>query len=340
MTPVDQADAARPPSLIALALLVLSGAILLLFALHIAVGAKFVPISVIVQALLAPDPAAFDHSIIWNLRLPRALIAVTAGAALAVAGALMQGVTRNPLADPGLLGLTAGASLGVVMASLLFGPAMLMWSPWIAAGGALVTALAVYAIAIWTPGGPTPLTLTLTGASISAFLAALVSIAHLLNQDTFENLRVWLSGSLAGRSLETLGITAPPIAIALVIGIALAPRVTALAMGDDIAKGLGIRTGLLKLQVLLVVVVLTANAVALAGPLGFVGLVIPHVARLLVGADYRWIVPFSALIGAAFLLGTDTLARTLIAPREISTGIITAFVGAPVFVQLVRMRAR
>lgn len=340
MTAVSKAEYARPRPFIAVSLLALSGTILLLFALHIAVGAKPLPLGVVVEALLARDPAAFDHSIIWDLRLPRALIAVTVGAALSVAGALMQGVTRNPLADPGLLGLMAGAAFAVVITSLVFGPAMSIWAPWIGAIGALVTALAVYAIALSTPGGPTPLTLTLTGAVVSAFLAALVSIAHLLNQDTFENLRVWLSGSLAGRSLDTLVVTAPPIAIALVLGIALAPRVTALALGDDVAKGLGLRTGLLKLQLLVVVVVLTASAVALAGPLGFVGLVIPHVARLLVGSDYRWIVPFSALIGAAFLLGTDTLARVLIPPREISTGIITAMVGAPVFVQLVRMRAR
>lgn len=340
MTQVAQAAVTRPLSLVAVAAVMLSGAIALLFALHISVGAKPLPLEVVAEALLARDPADFNHSIIWDLRLPRALIAVTVGAALSVAGALMQGVTRNPLADPGLLGLMAGASFAVVMSALLFGPAMAAWAPWIAALGALASAVVVYAIALSTPGGPTPLTLTLTGAVISAFLAALISIAHLLNQDTFDSLRVWLSGSLAGRSLETLGVTGPPIALALLAGIALAPRVTALAMGDEVAKGLGIRTGLLKLQLLVVVVVLTASAVALAGPLGFVGLVIPHVARMLVGSDYRWIVPFSALIGAAFLLGTDTLARIAIPPREISTGIITALVGAPVFVQLVRMRAR
>ena len=340
MTQVAAQPGARPRAFIALLMGVMAASIVLLFALHIAVGAKSLPLGTVVDALVARDPKAFDHSIIWDLRLPRALIAITVGAALAVAGALMQGVTRNPLADPGLLGLMAGAAFAVVMSSLLFGPAVMGWAPWIAALGALVTALAVYAIALWTPGGPTPLTLTLTGAVISAFLAALVSIAHLLNEDSFDNLRVWLSGSLSGRSLETLGVTAPPIAIALLLGIALAPRVTALAMGDDVAKGLGIKTGQLKLQLLIVVVVLTSSAVALAGPLGFVGLVIPHVARLLVGSDYRWIVPFSALIGAAFLLSADVLARVVIPPREISTGIITAMVGAPVFIQLVRMRAR
>ena len=319
---------------------ILMAVTLLLFALHIAVGAKPLTLQTVLQALVARDPTLFDHSIVWDLRLPRAIIAVTVGAALSVAGALMQGVTRNPLADPGLLGLMAGAAFAVVMSTFLFGPALMAWLPWIAAAGALVTALVVYGIALWAPGGPTPLTLTLSGAAVSAFLAALIAIAHLLQQDTFANLRVWLSGSLAGRNLATLLYTGPPIALALLLGLALARQVTALAMGEEVAKGLGVKTGFLKLQLLVVVVVLTACSVALAGPMGFVGLVIPHVARLFVGSDYRWIVPYSAVIGAAYLLGVDTLARIALAPREISTGIITAMVGAPAFVQLVRMRAR
>lgn len=319
---------------------VLLGLTLLLFALHIAVGAKHLPLATIIEAITARDATVFDHMIIWDLRLPRALIALTVGAALSVAGALMQGVTRNPLADPGLLGLMAGASFAVVMVSFFFGVSSLHWLPWVAAAGALATALVVYLIAHWAPGGPTPLTLTLSGAAISAFLGAVISIAHLLNEDSFDNLRVWLSGSLAGRDISMLFITGPWIAIALVVGLGLARQVTALAMGDEVAKGLGVRTGPLKLQLLVVVVVLAACSVALAGPMGFVGLIIPHVARLFVGSDYRWIVPYSAVIGAAYLLGVDIIARVAIAPREISTGIITAMVGAPVFIQLVRARAK
>ncbi|HWJ87458.1 MAG TPA: iron ABC transporter permease [Pelagibacterium sp.] len=319
---------------------VLGVATVLLFALHIAVGAKPLALSTVFEAIVARDGTVFDHMIIWDLRLPRALIAITVGAALSVAGALMQGVTRNPLADPGLLGLMAGASFAVVMSSFFFGTAPMAWLPWIAALGALVTALFVYMIALWAPGGATPLTLTLAGAATSAFLGALISIAHLLNEETFDSLRVWLSGSLAGRDLNMLLMTAPWIAIAMAVALSLSRQVTALAMGDDVAKGLGVRTGALKVQLLVVVVVLTACSVALAGPLGFVGLIIPHVARLFVGSDYRWIVPYSAIMGAAYLLGIDIIARIAIPPREISTGIITAMVGAPVFVQLVRLRAR
>ena len=310
------------------------------FAFHIAVGAKQLPLSTVFEALVRFDGTIFDHVIVRDLRLPRAVLAVVVGASLSVAGALMQGVTRNPLADPGLLGLTAGASFAVVMATAFFGLSSMVLIPWIAMAGALVTAIVVYMIARWVPGGASPLSLTLSGAAISAFLAALIAIAHLLSEDTFQNLRVWLTGSLGGRDIAVLWIVAPWLTLAMAAGLILARQVTALAMGDEVAAGLGIKTGALKVQLLLVVVVLTACSVALAGPLGFIGLVIPHVVRLYVGSDYRWIVPYSALTGAVYLLAVDIVARSAIAPQEISTGIITAMVGAPLFVHLVRQRSR
>jgi len=318
----------------------LLAALVLLFLLHIALGAKSLPLGTVIDALTAFDPAEFDHVIVMNLRLPRAVIAVTVGACLSVAGALMQGVTRNPLADPGLLGLSAGASFAVVMATAFFGLTSIALVPWIAAAGALAAAVVVYFIARWVPGGATPLSLTLAGAAISAFLAACISIAHLLSEDTFMNLRVWLTGSLAGRDITVLLYTGPWLAIAMLLSLALARQVTVLAMGDEVAQGLGVRTTSLKLQILVAVVVLTAGSVALAGPLGFIGLVIPHVVRLYVGADYRWIVPYSALAGAVYLLAVDIVARIAIPPQEISTGIITAMVGAPLFIHLVRRRSR
>ena len=310
------------------------------FLLHIAVGAKPLPLSTVIDALTRFDASVFDHVIVHNLRLPRAVLAVVVGASLSLAGALMQGVTRNPLADPGLLGLTAGAAFAVVMVTAFTGMDNMAWIPWVAMSGALGAALVVYFIARFVPGGATPLSLTLSGAAISAFLGALISIAHLLGEDTFENLRVWLTGGLAGRDIALLWYVGPWIAIALAGGLALAPRVTVLAMGDEVAQGLGVRTGRLKVQLLAVVVVLTACSVALAGPLGFIGLVIPHLVRLYVGSDYRWIVPYAALTGAVYLLGVDIIARIAIPPREISTGIITAMVGAPLFVHLVRQRTR
>jgi len=323
-----------------------SGVPILLFALvaaflfHIAVGAKQLPISTVFEALISFDSTNFDHVIVQNLRLPRAALAVVVGASLSLAGALMQGVTRNPLADPGLLGLTTGAAFAVVVAHSVFGFTSMAFTPWIAMSGALGAAVIVFFISRMVPGGATPLSMTLAGAAVSAFLGTIISVIHLLNQDTFENLRVWLTGTLAGRDITLLWNVGPWMLIALVGGILLAPRVTVLAMGDEVAQGLGVKTGMLKAQLLAVVVVLTAGSVALAGPLGFIGLVIPHVVRLYVGSDYRWIVPYAALTGAAYLVSVDIVARVAIPPREISTGIITALIGAPLFVHLVRRRTR
>lgn len=315
-------------------------AVALLFGWHLAVGARSIPLGTVLQAFWHFDASQFDHLIIRQLRLPRALMATLVGASLAVAGALMQGVTRNPLAEPGILGLMAGAAFAVVMVVGVFHWLDGLWLPWVAAFGALVTALVVWLIAQWAPGGATPLTLTLAGAAITAFLTALISVAHLLNQDSFEQLRVWLTGSLAGQGKDLIGIAIPWLLLALVLALLLAPKVTLLAMGDEVALGLGVRTGWLKVQVLICVVALTAGSVALAGPLGFVGLVIPHAVRLFFGSDYRWIVPYSALIGAGYLLGIDIIARLILRPQEIATGIVTALVGAPLFIHLVRRRAR
>lgn len=308
--------------------------------LHIALGAKLLPLDVVFQALTARDTADFNHTIIWDLRLPRGIVAIIVGAALSVAGALMQGVTRNPLAEPGILGLMAGAAFAVVFGIGVLGLAGNTAIPLMAATGALGAALVVYLIALWVPGGATPLTLTLAGAVVTAFLGALTSIAFLLRENAFESYRVWLSGSLAGRDLSMLQTTGPVLGAALLLSIALARQITALAMGEEVAQALGLRTGLLKAQLLACVVALTAGSVALAGPLGFVGLVIPHAVRLFTGSDYRWIVPYSAIIGAVYLLAVDVVARMLFRPAEISTGIVTALIGAPIFIYLIRKRSR
>lgn len=334
--PVAVQNSVRAWSGVPALLLALAGA----FLLHIAVGAKQLPPATVIEALVRFDPAIFDHVIVQNLRLPRAILAVVVGASLSLAGALMQGVTRNPLADPGLLGLTTGAAFAVVVSQSVFGLSAMAATPWIAMSGALGAAVIVFFISRMVPGGATPLSMTLAGAAVSAFLGTIISVIHLLNQDTFENLRVWLTGTLAGRDINLLWSVGPFMLIALVAGVLLAPRVTVLAMGDEVAQGLGVKTGVLKAQLLAVVVVLTACSVALAGPLGFIGLVIPHVVRLYVGSDYRWIVPYAALTGALYLVSVDIVARVAIPPREISTGIITALIGAPLFVHLVRRRAR
>jgi len=321
---------------IGLMLLVLISALIT----HLSIGTKVITISDITQSFYAFDENNFNHLIIQELRLPRALIAICVGACLAVSGALMQGVTRNPLADPGLLGMLTGGALAVVYWSTFVSDASLVWLPLVAAMGALISAIIVWNIAARASGGITPLSLILSGSAFTAFSGALLSIHHLLDEHTFQEMRAWLVGSLLASDLTTLYWCLPWILVGLVAAIVLAPSVTALSMGEEVATGLGIETRKRKWQLLSCVVILTAAAIVLAGPLGFIGLVIPHVVRFIVGADYRWIVPYSIVLGAAYLLFIDSAARWLIQPQEIATGLITILLGAPLFIFLVKVKVR
>ncbi len=308
------------------------------FLWHISVGAKAIPLATVWEALVAPQEGVFDHVVVRELRMPRAIFAISVGAALAVAGALMQGVTRNPLAEPGILGLLAGATFAVIIGIGWFELAGTAYVPLFAAIGALVGAALVWTIAGAAPGGATPLTLILSGAAVSGFLYAIESAALLLNEDAFDDFRVWLSGSLAGRDMGTFLWALPWFAAGLIAAMVIARQVTALAMGEETAAGLGVDTVRIKFIALAAVIALTAAAVSIAGPLGFVGLVIPHVVRLFLGSDYRLIVPFSAVVGAGYVVVVDIAARVVLAPIEISTGIVTTMLGAPVFIWLVRAR--
>lgn len=317
----------------------LTGAVVLSALWHISVGARPVTLAEVWRALTAPDPALFDHAVVRDLRLPRALSAAAVGAALAVAGALMQAVTRNPLADPGTLGLMAGASSAVVLGIGWFGIAGTGWIPAFAAAGAVAAAALVWTLASVVPGGARPLSMILAGAAVSLFLGALDSIAILLDEDTFRTLRGWMAGSLAGADMTGLAQAAPWLGAGLVLALALARPLTALALGEETAQGLGVPVARLRVLAVVAVVALTAAAVSVAGLMGFVGLVIPHVVRLFAGADYARIVPMSALAGAAYLVVIDTVARIALAPVEIATGLMTAILGAPVFLWLVRAKA-
>ncbi|MFP4138342.1 MAG: FecCD family ABC transporter permease [Halomonas sp.] len=313
--------------------------LLLLAFSHLGLGARDVPLATLVEALMAYDPEQFEHFIIREMRLPRLLIAMVVGAALAVAGALMQGVTLNPLAAPDILGVNLGASLAVVLATA-FGLGSLEALPWFAFGGALFTSLLVYLIGSLGRSGATPLKLTLAGVAVSAFLGAVMSAGHLLHEAGFERLRVWLAGTLAGRDMDVFVAALPYLALGFVLALLLARQVTALGLGADVARGLGIHTARLRTLALGCVVLLCGAAVTVTGPIGFIGLVVPHMVRTFAGLDYRWVVPLSALVGAAVLTAADIAARTLLAPQELATGIVTALVGAPIFVALVRWQVR
>lgn len=304
--------------------------------LSLAVGAKSIPWSVVVEAFVGYDADVTDHLIVRELRLPRTLLGMLVGGALGVAGALMQGVTRNPLADPGLLGVNAGASFAAVLAIWLFGIGSVGGLVWFAFVGAALASVAVYVLGTAGRGGATPVRLALAGAALAALLFALTRAVTLLDQATLDQFRFWAVGSLSGRSAEVAGQVAPFVAAGAVLALAAARQLNALALGDDTARALGTRVGLARLVSVAGITLLCGSAVAAAGPIGFVGLVVPHAVRAWFGPDQRWLIPGAAFAGAAFLLWCDTAGRIIARPGEVQVGIMTAAIGGPAFVVLVR----
>ncbi|HWC20993.1 MAG TPA: iron ABC transporter permease [Flexivirga sp.] len=277
-------------------------------------------------------------AIIHNLRLPRTLLLLVVGVALGVSGALMQGQSRNPLADPGLLGVSEGASLAVVLAIFwlhIGSPAAYAWFALLGAG---LTAWLVFAISA-VRGGPSPLTLVLAGAAVSALASAIITSIITSNVSTLDQYRFWVVGSASGRGLEVCWQVLPFIALGMVLTVICTPAINLLQLGDDAARALGVRPGLHKFLGICAVMLLTGGAVAACGPIGFLGLVAPHVARFCCGPDYRWVVPYSGLIGALVLTLADILGRVMAGGAEVQVGIVMALVGGPAFVLLVR-RAR
>ena len=316
------------------------GAIVLLLCLFtsVAYGAADISLDTVFAALTNFDGSA-NHSIVQTVRLPRALVAILVGAALAVAGAIMQGLTRNPLADPAILGLEAGASLAVVIAIFLFGSSSS--SNYVGFGliGAGVTAVAVYWLGSLGRGGLTPLNLKIVGAALTALFYSLTTGILIINQRTLDEIRFWLAGSIAGRDFSMLNQVLPYILVGLVMAFALGKQITILNLGEDVAKGLGQSTAWVKAIAAVSVVLLTGSAVAIAGPIWFVGLVVPHIVRF-ISVDYRWILPYAAIVGAILLLLADTSSRVLLAPQELPVGTMTALVGAPFFLYLVQSKVK
>ncbi|BAZ37896.1 iron(III) dicitrate transport system permease protein [Calothrix sp. NIES-4101] len=305
----------------------------------VTLGAAKIPIDTILQSFLSFDTSR-EHLIIRTVRLPRSLMAMLVGASISVAGALMQGVTRNPLADPGILGVSSGAAFSVVMAIFLFGassPSIYIWYAFLGAG---VTVFSVYFLASLGRGGATPLNLTIAGAAISSLLASLTSGVLIVSQRTLEEIRFWLAGSLAGTDTSIILQILPYIFMGMILALFISRQVTILSLGEDIAQGLGQQTIAVKIAAIICVLLLDGSAVAVAGAIGFIGLVIPHIARFLVGSDYRWIIPYSALLGAILLLLADICARLVIQPQEVPVGIMTALIGAPFFVYLAKTKLK
>lgn len=271
-------------------------------------------------------------------RIPRTLTAIVVGAALAVAGAGMQGISRNPLGDPGLLGLSAGAAAGVVLGLGWLG-IHTSWQIAVAAlAGSTLAALLVFGISQAGGGAPTPIGLTLSGAAVNAGFVAVTSAVVLTNQAVLERFRYWNVGSASRSETTDLLTTAPLIALGILLVLLGASGLNAMALGDELAHGLGVNLGLQRTTVFVGVVILAGAATAVAGPIAFVGLLIPHAIRRIVGGDYRWIITLSLLLGPSLLLIADTLGRVVAPPQEIYVGITTVVLGVPVLLVLLRRR--
>lgn len=303
---------------------------------HLGLGARYIAPPTVVQALIAFDPHNFDHRVIVSLRLLRLVAALFTGGALGVAGALLQSVIRNPLGEPHILGLNAGAALAVVATTALgitVGDAAVS-RPLIAATGAAILFSLVMLLCSAGRAGFTPMKVTLCGVALSAFASSITAAILILDEQTLLSMRTWLAGDLAGLSWAQITPAAMAATAGFALAIALAPALNMLALGDTLARGLGVSLTRIRLLSLLAIALLCGAAVAIAGPVGFVGLVVPHMVRRLAGSDLRVVIPLSALGGAALLLLADIAARTLLSPQELATGVMTALVGAPLFMLL------
>ncbi|MEH5014912.1 MULTISPECIES: Fe(3+)-siderophore ABC transporter permease [Enterobacteriaceae] len=317
--------------------LTLFGLLILLIvamALSMLVGAKTVPASVIVDALTGTCQSA-DCTIIRDARLPRTLAGLLAGGALGLAGALMQTLTRNPLADPGLLGVNAGASFAIVLGAALFGAASPVEQLALAFGGALVASLIVAFTGSQGGGQLSPVRLTLAGVALAAVLEGLSSGISLLNADVYDQLRFWQAGSLDIRTLQTVKIVLLPVLLAASIALLSSRALNSLNLGSDTATALGSKVARTQLSGLLAITVLCGSATAVVGPIAFIGLMMPHLSRWLVGADHRWSLPVTLIATPALLLFADIIGRLLV-PGELRVSIVSAFIGAPVLIILVR----
>ena len=312
--------------------------VLVASAASLAVGARSIPPDVVWTALVSPSDAPPADAAVVASRIPRTLTGLLVGAGLAVAGAAMQGMTRNPLADPGLLGLNAGAAAAVVLGIHLLGVGSVLAMAGLAFFGAALATAVVYAIAALGSAGPTPIRLALAGAATTAGLSAITSAVLLLNQQALEQFRFWQVGVLGARDLSDIALLAPAMGLGILALLLLSPVLNALALGDDAATGLGIAVGRSRLVLAAAVVLLAGSAVSLAGPIGFLGLLVPHAARLVVGGDYPRIMLLCLFGGPTLLLVADVIGRIVLPPAEVQAGVMTALLGVPVFIALVRRR--
>jgi iron complex transport system permease protein len=317
-------------------LLIAVAALSILLLLSVSVGSKDIPADVVIDALL--DRSGQGDAVIWDMRIPRTVIGLAIGITLGVSGALIQALTRNPLADPGILGVDAGAAFFVTLGVGVFGISAVSGYVWFAFAGALVVTVAVYVIGSAGRGVADPIHLTLAGVALGALLTGFVTALILMDPNTFDRLRNWSAGSLVGRGLDVFLPVLPFLVVGVLLAAFVAPSLNAIALGEDLARSLGTNVALARALVIVAVTLLAGGATAIAGPIGFVGLMVPHVARWFTGPDQRWILAYTVLLAPSLVLAADILGRIVIRPGEFPVGIVTAFVGAPVLILLVRRR--
>jgi iron complex transport system permease protein len=335
---VEAGNRATRVAQLTLGLLMLGLILIAIALLSLATGARAIPLETVWAALMAFDPNATEHRIVMDLRLPRTIVGLMVGAALGLAGGVLQGATRNPLADPSILGVHAGASLAVVLGVALLGMSQLSAYVWLAFAGAGAAVLVVYSVAALGREGATPIKLALAGAAVTAVLHAIINAILLTSPRTLDEVRFWQVGSLSGRTLDIALQVAPFLFVGAVLALATARLLDGLSMGDDVARALGQRIALSRGLAGLAAVILAGASTAAAGPIAFVGLTVPHMARAITGPTYRWILPYSMLLAPILLLSADVLGRIIAPPGEVQVGIVTAFLGAPFFIALVRRR--
>lgn len=335
---VETAPRHRPNAGLAVGLLVLLGVLAVVCFFSITLGARGVGLSTIWKAFADYDPSSASETVIRELRVPRTLIGIFAGAALGLSGAILQGVTRNPLADPGIMGINAGAATFIVFGIMVLGTQSVSTYVWLAFLGAGFATVTVYGIASFGREGATPVKLALAGAALTAILTSVTSAIVMTNVSALNELRFWQVGSLAGRYFPVFWQTVPFLAIGLVVALCTGRALNGLALGEDLALALGQRVKLTRVVLFVTVAVLCGAATAACGPIVFVGLIVPHIARMLCGPDYRWILPYSLLLTPIVLLTADIVGRLLISPGELQVGVVLGVLGAPAFILLVRYR--
>ncbi len=323
---------------LAVGVVVLVGVLALVAFVSITIGARGVGLGTIWTAFTDYDPSSAEQTVIRELRVPRTLLGLLVGAALGLAGALLQGVTRNPLADPGIMGINMGAAAGIVVTVMLTGGISQSTSVWVGFLGAGIATVVVYGVASFGREGATPVKLALAGAAVTASLYSITTGVTMTDLQALNELRFWQVGSLSGRYLPVLEQTWPFLAAGILVAVLMGRSLNGLALGDDLAVALGQDVRRTRVVVFVTVALLGGAATAACGPIVFVGLVVPHVARAVCGPDYRWILPYTALLAPAILLSADVLGRVLVSPSELQVGVVLGVLGAPAFIALVRYR--